>query len=82
MVTKTVQSPTSIQILFLLLLALGAVWFLFSYQYTSASNISYCDKQFADQWFQEVSPDIKKVCWNRFIWNQNRMKRQFILNNY
>ena len=56
----SVQTPLPIQLLFLLMIALGAVWFLFSYQYTNAS--SYCERQFNISFFQKISPRAEKVC--------------------
>ncbi len=45
-------------------------------QDTNAKEIkyNYCDKVFAKSWFEEVAPDLNKLCRNRFIWNTNRDK--------
>ena len=63
----SVQTPLPIQLLFLLMIALGAVWFLFSYQYTSASSID-CRTEFYNWFFQEIDPVIYKQCWKKFAY--------------
>lgn len=67
MQTKTVRTPIQIQLLFLIIIALGAVWFLFSYQYSQASPLDdYCSRQFEQSFRYKISPLAFKKCQTRF----------------
>lgn len=37
---------------------------------------NYCDKIFNESFFQEVSPELNKLCRNRFIFLTNQIKVQ------
>lgn len=67
MQTKTVRTPIQIQLLFLLIIALGAIWFLFSYQYSQASILEdYCQRQFDQSFRYKISNWAFKKCQTRF----------------
>ena len=80
MYTKTIKTPRTVQIAFLIFLAIMMTPF-FAY-IASAKTIdhSVCDKIYYDTFIWEVHPEFNKMCKNRFQYLTNQIKRSYINN--
>ena len=63
----TIRTPYAVNAVFLLLIALGAVAFFGTYQYSHASSID-CRQAFNYWSFQEIKPSLKAQCGKKFAY--------------